>query len=44
MTELLIRLMRRPQGFVGVVLLALIAAACLFGSALAPYADRKSVV
>ena len=41
MTELLIRLMRRPQGFVGVVLLALIVAACLFGPALAPYAPEK---
>ncbi|MBR0706594.1 MULTISPECIES: ABC transporter permease [Bradyrhizobium] len=41
MTELLIRLIRRPQGLVGVTLLALIAIACLFGPALAPYAPEK---
>jgi peptide/nickel transport system permease protein len=41
MTELFIRLMRKPQGFLGVVLLALVALACVFGPALAPYAPEK---
>jgi peptide/nickel transport system permease protein len=41
MTELFVRLIRRPQGFVGVTLLALIAIACLFGPALAPHAPEK---
>ncbi|UWU73995.1 ABC transporter permease [Bradyrhizobium huanghuaihaiense] len=41
MIELFVRLIRRPQGLVGVTLLALIAVACLFGPALAPYAPEK---
>ncbi|MHC2620439.1 peptide/nickel transport system permease protein [Bradyrhizobium huanghuaihaiense] len=41
MIELFVRLIRRPQGLVGVTLLALIAIACLFGPALAPYAPEK---
>ncbi|MBR0786756.1 ABC transporter permease [Bradyrhizobium iriomotense] len=41
MIELFVRLIRRPQGLVGVTLLALIAVACLFGQALAPYAPEK---
>jgi len=41
MTELLTRLIRKPQGFVGLSLLALVALACLFGPALAPYAPEK---
>jgi len=41
MIELFVRLIRRPQGLVGVTLLALIAIACLFGPSLAPYAPEK---
>jgi peptide/nickel transport system permease protein len=41
MIELFIRLIRKPQGLIGVALLALVAAACLFGPALAPYAPEK---
>src|ERR1700758_2953643 len=41
MIELFTQLIRKPQGLIGVVLLALIAAACLFGPALAPYAPEK---
>lgn len=41
MTELIFRLIRKPQGLVGVALLALVAVACLFGPALAPYAPEK---
>jgi peptide/nickel transport system permease protein len=41
MTDLFRRLVARPQGAIGLVLLALIAAACLFGPLLAPYAPEK---
>ena len=41
MIELFIRLLRKPQGLIGVTLLVLVIAACLFGPALAPYAPEK---
>ncbi len=37
MTELLVRLLRTPQGAVGAAILLLIAAICVFGGALAPH-------
>ncbi|CCE04262.1 putative dipeptide transport protein (ABC superfamily, membrane) [Bradyrhizobium sp. STM 3843] len=41
MIELLGRLVRKPQGAIGVVLLVLLAFACLLGPWLAPYAPEK---
>ena len=40
MTDALRRLMRTPQGLLGVVLLVALVLACLFGAALAPYAPE----
>jgi peptide/nickel transport system permease protein len=41
MSETLRRLLRRPQGAIGIALLAILAAACLLGPWLAPYAPEK---
>ncbi|PWC47569.1 ABC transporter permease [Azospirillum sp. TSA6c] len=41
MTDLLRRLMRTPQGAIGLILLAVLAAACLFGPWLAPHDPEK---
>jgi peptide/nickel transport system permease protein len=41
MSETFRRLLRRPQGAIGVALLAILAAACLLGPWLAPYAPEK---
>jgi peptide/nickel transport system permease protein len=41
MTETLRRLLRKPQGAIGVALVAILAAACLLGPSLAPFAPEK---
>jgi peptide/nickel transport system permease protein len=41
MIDLFFQLMRKPQGLIGVLLLTLVVAACLFGPVLAPYAPEK---
>ncbi len=41
MTELLRRLLQKPQGTIGVALLVMLALACLFGPWIAPYAPEK---
>jgi peptide/nickel transport system permease protein len=41
MTELVTRLVRRPQGAIGLSLLTLLAAVCLLGPWLSPYAPEK---
>ncbi|WP_315742929.1 MULTISPECIES: ABC transporter permease [unclassified Bradyrhizobium] len=41
MTELLRRLLHKPQGAIGVALLVMLTLACLFGPWIAPYAPEK---
>ncbi|CAL78335.1 putative dipeptide ABC transporter, permease protein (fragment) [Bradyrhizobium sp. ORS 278] len=41
MTEPLVRMIRKPQGAIGIVLLAVLAVVCLLGPWLAPYGPEK---